>query len=274
MPDALSGQVAIVTGGGRGFGRAIALGLARAGAAVAVIARTATQLDETVAQIEAAGGRAIALPADVTVQAEVERVVAQTEARLGPVDLLVSNAALSDPVGPIWEIDPDVWGRTLETNVMGTLRFCNAAMKGMAARGQGRVIVVSSGAGLFAGPYDSSYRVSKTALIRLAEIMALEGEPAGIKVFSIRPGVLSTTLHHSATMTEAGRKYIPEFGERAARGASDPALAAECCVFLASGAADALSGRYLSATEDFRALAARAAEIKEQNLQVLRFARG
>ncbi len=274
MPESLSGQVAIVTGGGRGFGQAIALGLAQAGAAVAVTARTVSQLDDTVSRIEVAGGRAIALPADVTVQSDVERVVAETEARLGPVDLLVSNAALSDPAGPIWEIDPDVWGRTLDTNVMGTLRFCNVATKGMAARGRGRVIVVSSGAGLFPGPYDSSYRVSKTALIRLAEIMAIEGEPAGIKVFSIHPGVLSTTLHHSATMTDAGRKYIPEFAERAERGASDPALAADCCVFLASGAADALTGRYLSATEDFRALAARAAEIKEQNLQVLKFARG
>ncbi|HEX5367863.1 MAG TPA: SDR family oxidoreductase [Dehalococcoidia bacterium] len=274
MPESLSGQVAIVTGGGRGFGQAIALGLAQAGAAVAVTSRTPAQLDETVAQIEAVGGRAIALPADVTAQSDVERVVAETQARLGPIDLLVSNAALSDPVGPIWEIDPDVWGRTLETNVMGTLRICNAAMKGMAVRGRGRVIVVSSGAGLFAGPYDSSYRVSKTALIRLAEIMAIEGEAAGIKVFSIHPGVLSTTLHHSATLTEAGRKYIPEFAERAERGASDPALAAACCIFLATGAADALSGRYLSATDDFRALAARAAEIKAQNLQVLKFARG
>jgi NAD(P)-dependent dehydrogenase (short-subunit alcohol dehydrogenase family) len=273
MAEDLSGQVAIVTGGGRGFGQAIALGLAQAGAAVAVTARTASQLDDTVALIEASGGKAIAVAADVTRQDDVERVVSEAEARLGPVSLLVSNAALSDPVGPIWEIDPDVWGRTLDTNVMGSLRFCNAAMKGMAARGAGRVIIVSSGAGLFPGPYDSSYRVSKTALIRLAEILAIEGEPAGISVFSIHPGVLSTTLHHSATMTEAGRKYIPQFAEMAGRGASDPALAADCCVFLASGAADALTGRYLSATEDFRALAARANEITEQNLQILRFAK-
>jgi NAD(P)-dependent dehydrogenase (short-subunit alcohol dehydrogenase family) len=240
---------------------------------VAVTARTAAQLDETVAAIEAAGGRAIALPADVTRQADVDRVVAETESRLGPVDLLVSNAALSDPVGPVWELDPDVWGRTLETNVMGTLRFCHSAMAGMAARGKGRVIVVASGAGLAPGPYDSSYRVSKTALIRMAEIFALEGRPNGISVFSLHPGVLSTTLHHSATLTEAGRRYIPQFAEMAERGASDPALAADCCVFLASGAADALSGRYFSATEDFRALAARAEEVTAGNYQVLRFAR-
>jgi NAD(P)-dependent dehydrogenase (short-subunit alcohol dehydrogenase family) len=273
MSEDLTGEVAIVTGGGRGFGRAIAVGLARAGAAVAVTARTASQVEETAALIEAAGGKALAIAADVTVQADVERVVAEAESKLGPVTLLVSNAALSDPVGPMWELDPDVWGRTLETNVMGTLRFCNAALKGMAKREHGRVIVVSSGAGLFPGPYDSSYRVSKTALIRLAEILALEGRDAGIKVFSIHPGVLSTTLHHSATMTEEGRKYIPQFAEMAARGASDPDLAADLCVFLASGAADSLSGRYFSATEDFRALTARATEITEQNLQVLRFAK-
>jgi len=276
MAYELAGQVAIVTGGGRGFGQAIAKGLAAAGAAVSVTARTASQLAETVAQIEAAGGRAVAVPADVTVQADVDRVVAETEARLGPVDLLVNNAALSEPVGPLWEIDPDVWQRTLDVNLMGAVRCAHAVMKGMVAprrsRG-GRIVNVSSGAGVFAGPYDSAYRVSKTALIRLTEIMALEGAPHGISVFTIHPGVLSTTMHHSATKTEAGRKYLPHFAEMAERGASDPKLAADCCVFLAAGTGDGLSGRYFSATEDYAALARRAAEIREGNLQVLRLAR-
>ena len=270
MSDALKGQVAIVTGGGRGFGQEIAKGLAAAGAAVTVTSRTASQLDETVAAIEAGGGRALAVPGDVALQTDWDRVVAETEAKLGPITLLVSNAALSDPAGPLYEIDADVWQRTLEVNVMGAVRGARAVLPGMVQRRSGRVIIVSSGAALAAGPYTSPYRVSKTALLRLTEIMALEVKEFGVSVFSIHPGVISSTMHHSATMTEAGRKYIPHFAEMAQRGATDIRLAAKCCVFLASGQADALSGRYLSATEDFETLARRADEVRERDLQVLR----
>jgi NAD(P)-dependent dehydrogenase (short-subunit alcohol dehydrogenase family) len=270
----LDGQVAIVTGAGRGFGQAMAIGLAAEGCAVGVTARTASQLDDTVSRIEAAGGKALALPADVTVQADVDRVVAQTEAAFGPLTLLVNNAALSDPVGPIWEIDPDVWARTIDVNLIGQVRCAHAAMKGMVERGRGRVINISSGAGLFGGPYDSAYRVSKTGIMRLTEIMAIEAEPHGISVFSIHPGVVSTTLHHSATKTPEGQKYIPQFAEMAERGATDINLAAQCCVFLASGAGDGLSGRYFSATADYQSLAARAAEVKEKGQQVLRLVVG
>lgn len=270
MAEDLSGQVAIVTGGGRGFGQEIARGLASAGAAVCVTSRTQSQLDETVAAIEAAGGRAIGIEQDVTVQADWDRVVSETEKRLGPITLLVANAALSDPAGPVYEADPDVWGRTLEVNVMGTLRGSRAVLPGMVERGAGRIIVISSGSALTASPYTSPYRVSKTALLRLAEIMALEVKDHGVSVFSIHPGVISSTIHHSATMTEAGRKWVPRFAEFAARGASDPKLCADCCVFLASGAADAMTGRYLSATEDFRALAAQADAVVRDDAQVLR----
>jgi 3-oxoacyl-[acyl-carrier protein] reductase len=107
MPADLTGQVAIVTGGGRGFGQAIARQLAAQGAAVTVTSRTPAQLEETKSSIEAAGGRALAIGADVNSQADWDKVVAETEAKLGPVTLLVANAALSDPAGPIYEIDPD-----------------------------------------------------------------------------------------------------------------------------------------------------------------------
>jgi NAD(P)-dependent dehydrogenase (short-subunit alcohol dehydrogenase family) len=153
---------------------------------------------------------------------------------------------------------------------MGQVRCAHTAMKGMVERGRGRVINISSGAGVGAGPYDSAYRVSKTGIIRLTEILAMEAAPHGISVFSIHPGVVSTTLHHSVTKTPESLKYIPQFGEMAERGATDVNLAANCCVFLASGAADELTGRYFSATADYKALAARAAEIKEKGQQVLR----
>jgi len=268
----LSGQVAVVTGGGRGFGQAMAKALAAAGAAVCVTSRTPSQLDETVAGIDSAGGRAIAVPADVTVQADWDRIVAETESRLGPITLLVSNAALSDPAGPLFEIDPDVWERTLQVNVMGAVRGARAVLPGMVERRNGRVIVVSSGSALTAAPYTSPYRVSKTALLRLAEIMALEVKDYGISVFAIHPGVIDSTILDSAARTEAGRKWVPHFAQmvESGRAFTGTDKCAACCVFLASGAGDGLSGRYVSATEDYEALARRAGEVRERDLQVLR----
>lgn len=272
MTDELNGQVAIVTGGGRGFGQAIAKRLAAGGAAVAVTSRTQSQLDETKAAIEAAGGRAIAMAADVNSQSDWDRVVRETESQLGPVTLLVANAALSDPAGPLYEIDPDVWQKSLDTNVMGSVRGARAVLPGMVQRGSGRVIIISSGAALAASPYTSPYRVSKTALLRLAEIMALEVKDHGISVFAIHPGVINSTILDSAVRTDAGRKWVPHMAKMIESGnvftGTEPC--AECCAFLASGAADALTGRYVSATEDYRDLAARGAEVAEKDLQVLR----
>ena len=268
----LNGQVAIVTGGGRGFGQAIAKALAANGAAVTVTSRTQPQLDETKADIEAAGGRALAIQADVNSQSDWQRVVSETESQLGPVTLLVANAALSDPAGPIYEADPDVWQRTLDTNVMGAVRGARAVLPGMVERKQGRVIIISSGAALAATPYTSPYRVSKTALLRLAEIMALEVKDHGISVFAIHPGVINSTILDSAARTEEGRRWVPHMVAmvESGRAFTGTEQCAGCCVFLASGAADGLSGRYISATEDYESLAQRADEIREKELQVLR----
>ena len=274
MTDELKGQVAIVTGGGRGFGQAIAKKLAAAGVAVMVTSRTAAQVEETAASINAGGGKALGTAADVNSQADWERVVAETESKLGPVTLLVANAALSDPAGPIYAADPEVWQKTLDTNVMGSVRGARAVLPGMVRRGAGRMIIISSGAALAATPYTSPYRVSKTALLRLAEILALEVKDHGISVFSIHPGVINSTILDSAVRTEEGKQWVPHMAAmiESGRALTGTDACADCCAFLASGAADALTGRYISATEDYRALVARADEIREKDHQVLRLA--
>src|SRR5215218_105619 len=109
----LAGQVAIVTGGGRGIGRAIALALADAGAVVVVAARSDAQIRETVALIERDGGRALAVRTDVTDRCAVERLIAEAEQQAGPVDLLVNNAGVFGPIGPLWQTDPDAWWQAL-----------------------------------------------------------------------------------------------------------------------------------------------------------------
>src|SRR5215470_5527648 len=145
MQQALTGQVAIVTGSGRGIGRAIAQALAQQGAAVTVTARSGEQLAETVALITAAGGRAIAVAADVTDPPAVERVVTQTEQQLGPVDLLVNNAGVMGPIGPLWEAAPEEWWHAMAIHVYGPVLYCRAVVPGMVARRRGRIINVASG---------------------------------------------------------------------------------------------------------------------------------
>jgi NAD(P)-dependent dehydrogenase (short-subunit alcohol dehydrogenase family) len=135
--DALSASVALVTGGGRGIGRALALALARAGAAVAITARSGGELTRTLAELHSVHDRAAAVRADVTDRAAVDRAVAETEARLGPIDFLVNNAGSAGVIGPVWETDPDDWWREMEVNLRGPLlrargRCCPAWSRGAA----------------------------------------------------------------------------------------------------------------------------------------------
>jgi NAD(P)-dependent dehydrogenase (short-subunit alcohol dehydrogenase family) len=140
----LAEQVALVTGGGRGIGQAIAERLAAAGARVAVTARSVAELDETVSAINARGGHARALPADVTDQAAVDSVVNDVEQTLGPISVLVNNAGVLGPVGLIWEVDPEEWWRCIEINLRGAFLYARAVVPRMIERQRGRIVSVAS----------------------------------------------------------------------------------------------------------------------------------
>ena len=159
----LEGQVALVTGAGRGIGRAIALALSDAGAAVAVCARSEEEVSGVAGQIEGRGRHALAVRCDVTDRREVGMAAAVEDA-IGPVDLLVNNAGQFGLVGPLAATDPDQWWRALEVNLRGPLYCTRAVLPGMLARGHGRIVNVCSGVGLAAIPMLSAYVVSKTAL--------------------------------------------------------------------------------------------------------------
>jgi NAD(P)-dependent dehydrogenase (short-subunit alcohol dehydrogenase family) len=268
----LTGQVAIVTGGGRGIGRAMALALARAGAAVAVVARTADQLAETVALVEEVGGRAIACPADVTDRAAIEGVVAKVERQLGPVDLLVSNAGIPAPIGPLWENDPDAWWRCVEVNLRGPFLCSRAVLPGMVARRRGRIVTTASGSGLGPSPYASAYAVAKCAAIRFSENLALEVAEYGICAFSIHPGVVRTAMTVPFAGSPEDEKWFGGFFRKTMAAGRDepPEQAANLVVFLASGQADALSGCYISVRDDVADMVRRAEQIRQDALQTLR----
>jgi NAD(P)-dependent dehydrogenase (short-subunit alcohol dehydrogenase family) len=266
-------QVAIVTGGGRGIGRAIAQALAAEGAKVAVAARTPEQVEETATLIRDAGGEAAAFAVDVTDAPSVRQMVARVETQLGPITLLVNNAAVIGVGGPSWETDADAWWRTLEINLKGPYLCAQAVLPGMVQRGHGRIVNVASQAGLFPLAYGSAYAVSKAALIRFSEILAAETRQHGIAVFAIHPGEVRTAMAEYL-MTEEVTRWMPWTVSMFENHSVAPERSAQLVLALASGEADALSGCFISIDDDLAGMIQRAGEIQQESLHTLRLKTG
>jgi NAD(P)-dependent dehydrogenase (short-subunit alcohol dehydrogenase family) len=255
-------MVALITGGGRGIGRAIALRLAKNGWDVAIAARSGDELAETVKQ---SGTRMFSLTCDVASPEQVRAMVARVEAELGAIDLLVNNAGIAGPMLPFWETDPADWWHCQEVNVRGPMLCCHAVVAGMMRRRSGRIINLSSGAGGRPVPNMSSYALTKTAVMRLSEQLAMELAPHGITVFPIRPGVVKTR------MLEAVRHGVPIVQKYLDEGRDVPPEAtADLVEYIASGKADALSGCVLSVQEDWDRMVRQAGEIQGEQMYVLR----
>jgi NAD(P)-dependent dehydrogenase (short-subunit alcohol dehydrogenase family) len=183
----LDGKVAIVTGGSRGIGEAIAAALAREGCAVALAARDGERLAGIVARLEAGGATALAVPADVTDEAQVEALFAQTMARFGRLDILVNNAGAFDG-GPLDELSLATWEKVLAVNLRGPFLCTRAAFRVMKRQGGGRILNVASISAQRVRPNSAPYSSSKHALWGLTQCTALEGRPYGIAASCLAPG--------------------------------------------------------------------------------------
>jgi len=259
----LSGQVAIVTGGGRGIGRAIALTLADAGAAVAAVARSSREVDETARLIAERSGRALALAADVASPADVGRVAAETEARLGPVDILINNAGVSGPNTPLSETDPDAWWRTVEVNLRGPMLCAHAVLPGMIRRARGVIINIGSYAGIRPNTGGSSaYAVSKAALVRFSDSLAATCGGQGVQVFTLSPGLVHTAMADALDVF----KQIPETEW------TPVAQVAAMALRLAAGDARQLNGRFFHVHDDLDELLRETERIQLEGLYTLRLA--
>ncbi len=248
----LSGKVALVTGGSQGIGAELSKALATAGAAVAIVNRsnreTAANL---VSEIEKAGGKAVALQADLTRVAEIERVVAEATAALGPVDILVNNAGIFSPT-PIEETDEALWDRQIDLNLKACFFLARAVVGNMKAKGAGKIINVSSIAGQGGFPNSAAYCASKGGVNNLTKALCLELAPFGINVNAIAPGNIETPMNAdlradpdwAAKMrarTPTGQDFLP------------PQDMAGAVVFLASDAARAVHGVVLPVDAGWRA---------------------
>jgi NAD(P)-dependent dehydrogenase (short-subunit alcohol dehydrogenase family) len=252
--DRLDGQIALVTGGGRGIGAGIARELAAAGARVAVAARTRAQVEEIAQEI---GG--LAIDVDVTDRAAVERMVTEVEKELGPIDLLCANAGVANGSGPLQESDPDEWWNVFEVNVLGVYLCCRAVLPVMLERGSGRVVITGSGAGYLPGSTNTAYSASKAAVNRFAETLAESLRETPVRVFLFSPGLVKTE------MTSGFSEDAPW---------TPPELAPRLVHVLASGRADVLAGRYLHAEhDDIEELIGRGEEINRDDLNAIRLQR-
>ncbi|HTW38969.1 MAG TPA: SDR family oxidoreductase [Steroidobacteraceae bacterium] len=265
MADQLAGEIAVVTGAGRGFGKAIALEFARRGAAVTVTSRTRDELDAVVAEIARAGGRARAVTGDVTRPADVERVIRETEREHGAVSLLVSNAGVPGPFGPLWTIDPQAWWTSQEVHIRAPMLYLRRVMPGMIERRRGRIILVSALASRIVAPYLSAYCVGKIAQTRITAEAAAEAKELGVSVFAIDPGFVFTGIAEETMNSPDAQRWLPGMVARlrARRDSpdrdSDLARCARRCLDLASGRYDALSGRYMELDDDIEAMRLEAA---------------
>lgn len=259
----LDGRTAIVTGGSRGVGLAIGRALVEAGARVALLARSGDELERAAAELDGAA----AIVADVRDRESVEAALARAEDELGPTDLLVNNAGTLVAIGPLWDVEPEDWWLDVETSLRGALLCSRAVLPGMLERGRGRIVNVSSYAAIRPSPYQSGYAAAKAALLSLTESLAASTAEHGIAVFAISPGFVRTAMTDRLRESGEGHRWLPEVG---VGGEVDAARAGRLVVFLASGAADRLSGRFLHTLDDVEQAARRADEVVGEDLYVMR----
>ena len=247
----LIGQIALVTGAGRGIGRAIAAALAGAGADLILLARTAGELDETAAQVRDLGREALPIVADVSRRVDVQQAVTQGLAWFGRVDVLINNAGIQPPIGPLVENDPEAWTQAVAVNLFGPFYCIQAVLPGMMARRRGKIINLSGGGATGPRHNFSAYAASKAALVRLTETVAEEVRPYNIQVNAIAPGAVNTRmLDEVLAAGAAAGAELAAAQKRQTQGGTPAEVSAELIVFLASAAADGLTGKLISAPHD------------------------
>lgn len=251
----LKNKVALITGAGRGLGRATALAMAREGAAVALISRTRHELEETAQQVKGAGGKALALPLDISDEKTLREAADRIFTVFGGIDILMNNAAVVGPVAPLHEVDPDEWRYTFDVNVAGARQACQETIPHMIRAGSGRIVNVTSGMAEISMPLFGAYSASKAALNNMTRIMAEELRGYGIQVNGLDPGVMDTQMQEDIRgmgPEVLGQQLYEQFLSFKEGGhLRSPDEVARLAVFLSSNDAVGISGE-IGGEEEYR----------------------
>ena len=269
--DLLQGKVALITGGGRGIGQAIAKAYASEGARLALAARTDNELQATAETLRSDYGTEVTtVICDVRDRGQVDNAVAHAQEQLGPIDVMVNNAGNSGEIGRLWNLDPDRWANVISVHVLGTYYGCRAVIPGMLERGMGRIVNMS-GVG---GPNDTSYDAAKTAIVNMTENLSVELAGTGITVNAISPGSIHTRMWEEVRdmALTAGDMEIYEKGVQVTSGGgASIERAAQLAVMLGSEQCGTLSGRLVRAALDrFEDIPGRVDEIMSSDALLLR----
>ncbi len=239
-------KVAIISGAGRGLGKATAQAMSQEGAAVVLLARTGSEIEQVAQDIENGGGRALALPTDVGSAEQVARAVKKTMEAFGRIDIVVNNAAIAGPIGPLHGVEPKAWIKALEIDLFGVFFLSRESLPHMISKGRGKIINLTSGLGQMVMPGLGAYSVAKAGVIHLTKIMAEELKPYNIQVNGLDPGVMDTPLQ--TWIREQGGESLEPDVHKQFVGLKDqgllkpPEKVARLAVFLASSASDGLTG--------------------------------
>ncbi|MBI4385972.1 MAG: SDR family oxidoreductase [Elusimicrobia bacterium] len=273
----LQGRAALITGGSRGFGRAVTEAFLKEGASVFLCARDGKTLAKTRRELDALampGGKVAARPADISKTREVDALVRSALKTFPALDILVNNAGIYGPLGPIEDIPWKQWVRALEINLLGPTYLCRALVPHLKRLGHGKIINLSGGGATNPMPRMSSYGASKAGFMRLSETLAEELRGTGIDVNAVAPGPLNTRFLDE--VLDAGPEKVgAPFYEKARRQKQDGGAPLEkgaaLCVFLASQESDGLTGKLLSALWDpWETLPRRLDELSRTDIYTLR----
>ena len=254
----LDGRVVIITGGGHGLGRDLALAFADAGADLSLCGTNAAALEATAAELRARGRRVVARVTDVSAEDQVDRWVADAHAELGPIDVLVNNSGITGPTGSVDQVSRADWDQTLAINLTGAFLCARAVLPHMAARGSGKIINIASVAGHIGYPMRAPYAVSKWGMLGLTRTLAAEWGKSNIQVNAISPGSVSGERIERVIRERAAKSGAPEadvrreYTSKAALGRFVPAEhVAGMAVFLASELGDSITGEFLQVAGGF-----------------------